>query len=592
MMVPGGSWSTPQTVVALNQVGAEPNGYLELVLADNGAATVIWNEVYWSGSENKLEYSTIAPGVTQWSVPAPMPFYPANVVTDAMGNLTATADTSRVAMGTPIRVSTKLLGAPWSAPQVLSRPGTTNTVSSVIMNKAGAAAVSWIEEATNCANLPCPGLRALFVATKARLAAWQAARTVSIPTCDAVGGNVKLNSVGQASVYFFCRESRSLTPVDSFRVARQNATGVWNTPLNLGNLPLYGGSPGSYYTTWAVDDLGRITYATSLSPNTIEVTFLDAGGVKIKSEQIAISTTTAKDMYISSVSASPDGSLVAINFYERFGPFAGVKRNGVPYFYYTAVNHNAIFSTAIVPTRVFLGNTPGGFEIISALSDGVALAKHIIPFWPLTLESFKYAIFSLNNPPSSTLAVSKTGVGTITSSQAGINCGTVCAAPFSTTSIVTLNATPAAGYTFTGWSGACVGTGACSVAMAMAKSVVATFTAAAASLPTVTLVAIDPTATEAGPTTGTFTVTRTGSTATALAVNLTYGGTATPGVDRLLMPLTVIIPAGAVSATITITPIDDALVEPNETTIATLSANAAYSLGTATTATVTIISND
>jgi uncharacterized repeat protein (TIGR02543 family) len=40
---------------------------------------------------------------------------------------------------------------------------------------------------------------------------------------------------------------------------------------------------------------------------------------------------------------------------------------------------------------------------------------------------------------------------------------------------VTLSATPASGFTFTGWSGACAGTGACEVTMDEAKSVTATF---------------------------------------------------------------------------------------------------------------------
>ena len=40
---------------------------------------------------------------------------------------------------------------------------------------------------------------------------------------------------------------------------------------------------------------------------------------------------------------------------------------------------------------------------------------------------------------------------------------------------VTLSATPASGFTFTGWSGACAGTGTCEVTMTSAKSVTATF---------------------------------------------------------------------------------------------------------------------
>ena len=53
-----------------------------------------------------------------------------------------------------------------------------------------------------------------------------------------------------------------------------------------------------------------------------------------------------------------------------------------------------------------------------------------------------------------------------------------------------------------------------------------------------------------------------------------------------------VIPAGATSAPINITPIDDTTPEPSETVILTLSANAAYTLGTPTSGTITIADND
>src|SRR2546426_633573 len=54
-----------------------------------------------------------------------------------------------------------------------------------------------------------------------------------------------------------------------------------------------------------------------------------------------------------------------------------------------------------------------------------------------------------------TLPVSKrgAGMGTVTSSPAGISCGATCAAAYSSGTAVTLTAAPAAGSTFSGWSG-------------------------------------------------------------------------------------------------------------------------------------------
>ena len=112
-------------------------------------------------------------------------------------------------------------------------------------------------------------------------------------------------------------------------------------------------------------------------------------------------------------------------------------------------------------------------------------------------------------------------------------------------------------------------------------------------LPEVTIAATDSTATEQGPTTGTLTVTRTGGTTASLIVFYSTGGTVTAGSDYQPLSGSVMIPAGQSSASITITPIDDAVVgEGNETVIAMLTADAAYTIGAQNNATVTIVDND
>jgi LmbE family N-acetylglucosaminyl deacetylase len=77
------------------------------------------------------------------------------------------------------------------------------------------------------------------------------------------------------------------------------------------------------------------------------------------------------------------------------------------------------------------------------------------------------------------LSVSKTGSGsgTVASSPAGISCGAACSASFDHGTVVTLSASPAGGSEFTGWSGACTGTGACQVTMSEARSLSAAFAA-------------------------------------------------------------------------------------------------------------------
>ncbi|MBL0141451.1 MAG: VCBS repeat-containing protein [Betaproteobacteria bacterium] len=88
-------------------------------------------------------------------------------------------------------------------------------------------------------------------------------------------------------------------------------------------------------------------------------------------------------------------------------------------------------------------------------------------------------IDNLVMPIPYSLTVSKTGTGlaTVVSSPAAIDCGVTCLANFAGGTMVTLTAIPSGGSAFNGWSGGgCSGTGTCVVTMAGATSVTASFT--------------------------------------------------------------------------------------------------------------------
>jgi hypothetical protein len=82
--------------------------------------------------------------------------------------------------------------------------------------------------------------------------------------------------------------------------------------------------------------------------------------------------------------------------------------------------------------------------------------------------------------PAFFATVTKAGSGTGTVTGPGINCGAICTHPYTVGDVITLSATPSPGATFSGWSGACTGTGSCVVTMSAARAMTATFAGGAA----------------------------------------------------------------------------------------------------------------
>jgi hypothetical protein len=79
------------------------------------------------------------------------------------------------------------------------------------------------------------------------------------------------------------------------------------------------------------------------------------------------------------------------------------------------------------------------------------------------------------------LTVTKAGTGSGTISGMGIECGNDCTETYANGTVVILTAHPGAGSSFAGWSGACANaSGSCTVSMIAARSVMATFSGAAA----------------------------------------------------------------------------------------------------------------
>ena len=113
--------------------------------------------------------------------------------------------------------------------------------------------------------------------------------------------------------------------------------------------------------------------------------------------------------------------------------------------------------------------------------------------------------------------------------------------------------------------------------------------------PIVGITATDALASETGGDPGVLHFTRSGSTTSPLTVLYTIAagaGQATPDDYTPTLTGSQVIPAGAASVDVTITPVDDALVEGTETLTLTLSDTGSYDVGADASATVTIQDND
>lgn len=93
----------------------------------------------------------------------------------------------------------------------------------------------------------------------------------------------------------------------------------------------------------------------------------------------------------------------------------------------------------------------------------------------LTIANQTFTVTQAGTPSTYRLFAALRGSGTMTSNPPGISCPDDCYEDYLSGTQVTLTATPASGWRFTGWDGACSGLGACVVSMTVDRTAIAAF---------------------------------------------------------------------------------------------------------------------
>src|SRR5262249_24317179 len=125
-------------------------------------------------------------------------------------------------------------------------------------------------------------------------------------------------------------------------------------------------------------------------------------------------------------------------------------------------------------SSVVLTATPAAGSVFAGWSGGGCAGTGTCTVAPTSATTIT-ATFSSLTTVGLSVTVSGGGTGTVTSTPAGITCSSVCTATFPTGTAVSLSATGGAGSVFAGWSGACSGSGPCTVVLDQARAVTARF---------------------------------------------------------------------------------------------------------------------
>jgi YVTN family beta-propeller protein len=227
----------------------------------------------------------------------------------------------------------------------------------------------------------------------------------------------------------------------------------------------------------AVSPLGTVAYVANLDGDSVSIIRLADHSVTNRTIR---PTNFSYETQPHGVAFNPAGTLAYVTEITGYDAGALVMSfttvdDSISQYLFVPCNACPPRGIALDPTGAFAYvamNVANAVAVID-LSTGQTISPNI----PVGSAPEAFGQFIVPAPPPKRLTVTKAGpgAGSVTSTPAGVDCGTACLGGFVTGAQVTLTATPASGSVFTGWSGGCTGAGSCTLTMDADRTLTATF---------------------------------------------------------------------------------------------------------------------